>query len=74
MTGHDDFVVQVLGDGARKTGGSLLASTSALAFEAGDTMTLGVPWLSPHGELLLIFGLAGLLDAALAVVEEAVTN
>ena len=72
--GHDAFLVQALGDGVRDEGGSVLASTTAPAFEAGDTMTLGVPWVSEHGELLLTFDVSHLRAAALAVVEAAVTG
>ena len=72
--GHDAFLVQALGDGVRDEGGSMLASTTAPAFEAGDTITLGLPWLSEHGELLLTFDVSHLRAAALAVVEAAVTG
>ena len=44
------------------------------ALEAGDTITLGLPWLSEHGELLLTFDVSHLRAAALAVVEAAVTG
>ena len=72
--GHDAFLVQALGDGVRDEGGSMLASTTAPAFADGDTMTLGLPWVSEHGELLLTFDVAHLRAAALAVVEAAVTG
>ena len=72
--GHDAFLVQALGDGDRKTGGSILASTTAAAFADGDTITLGLPWVIEHGELLLTFDVSHLRAAALAVVEAAVTD
>ena len=44
-------------------GGSNLASPSEAPFAEGDTVTLGVPWLSDHGELLLTFDVADLRAA-----------
>ena len=44
------------------------------AFKAGDTVTLGVPWLTPHGELLPTFDLGDPREAAQAVVQAAVAD
>ena len=50
------------------------ASPTGPAFKAGDTVTLGVPWLIPHGELLPTFDLGDPREAAQAVVQAAVAD
>ena len=68
---QDELALQFIREeGEPPREGSLFAPPNAEAFAGVKSVTFGVPWLSPHQELVLTVPLAGFVTAAYRFVRE----